>query len=489
MKKTVIILCIIVSAFALMFCVTDFVCNLTDEKKLTENQSQTVSANASDASCTAAVTDPQSEKAQVQETNIILVPTCPVQSYDGWESWNFVSCYKQIEINGRLYSAEPNYSVFVGKDNLGDVLYEFRCCNEHYVRDGKEYFTVIVREIKNQDKGTAIAVGRKDGLQDGYFAFFNVEKFACDTLGELAYSLNLEKSFTMQDAYSPGKAEIIHYKRNFIEQTVLKFTGEYEDVGYENYYGFFDGRENIIEKEFINLLMNNSNSKHDAQYALANPYHNEEKEYLVFDGWISGYPLEIWLTAQGYMFLDFGCEEKCYYIGQEQYRDFLYNVKSIEELEITPTGEDTQKSNEFESILQKAASLGDIVFWAEMKADPRVYENFGTDCWAYYKKDGEKDVEYSTTIDVAGYLNRLIIINSDKPAEQRAGTTGEGLYFDAHFKGIDSEIKLCNDGFLYITCGEVYRGFNIGMEQYKDFMNKFEKSSLEYTPENPVTLA
>lgn len=134
------------------------------------------------------------------------------------------------------------------------------------------------------------------------------------------------------------------------------------------------------------------------------------------------------------------------------------------------------------SVLEHGASLGEFCENADFSAQSSY--------WMSYEQKGKEAVIYSISVSARNLIDKLITDNYDKKSEIRQSTTDEALVFESSLYGIKGIVitHLCNDGYLYITCGEVTRGFNIGTDVYNEFMEEFSGGSCIYTPEHPVTL-
>ncbi len=149
--------------------------------------------------------------------------------------------------------------------------------------------------------------------------------------------------------------------------------------------------------------------------------------------------------------------------------------------------ETTQKDSKPSMVLNSFDTLSDIINFADITTSYNP-DNFSTSFRVYYKEEGKEDIVYSISIQTMEKLASLIIDNSDAKAEERMSNTGEKLTFTAHLKGLECEIYLCNDGYIYFCADGITRAFNIGVESYERFYNAFKLGTVVWTPENPVTL-
>ena len=107
-----------------------------------------------------------------------------------------------------------------------------------------------------------------------------------------------------------------------------------------------------------------------------------------------------------------------------------------------------------------------------------------------YEQQGKKDTIYSLGLAARTLINELVENNADKKAENRKSKTGEALQFDSTFNGKKDIVHtcVCSDGYLYVTCDGVTRGFNLGIDAYNEFMREFKNSTCIWTPDHPVTM-
>ncbi len=134
-------------------------------------------------------------------------------------------------------------------------------------------------------------------------------------------------------------------------------------------------------------------------------------------------------------------------------------------------------------MLEQSENLGEFC----EKADFTAQSSY----WVSYEQKDKEAVIYSICVSTVSLIDKLITNNYDKKAEIRQSTTDEAIVFESSLYDIKGIVttRLCNDGYLYITCKDVTRGYNIGTDAYKKFMDEFESLSCIYTPEHPVTLA
>ena len=111
-------------------------------------------------------------------TEIRLFCTTPMKDYTGWENIPFDGFYHCINIGDDYYYAayvsDPDAYTDepLAKEKLGKLLYEFNRSDYRFEINGSSDFTVEVYEINGYSKEEAVAVGRKDGLMKGYYAYY-----------------------------------------------------------------------------------------------------------------------------------------------------------------------------------------------------------------------------------------------------------------------------------------------------------------------------
>ena len=137
---------------------------------------------------------------------------------------------------------------------------------------------------------------------------------------------------------------------------------------------------------------------------------------------------------------------------------------------------------EASTVLEHSAILGEFCENADFSAQSSY--------WMSYEQKGKEAVIYSISVSKRNLIDKLITDNYDKKAEIRQSATDEALVFESSLYGIKGTVitHLCNDGYLYITCEDVTRGFNIGTDAYNKFMEDFNSGICISTPEHPVTV-
>ena len=146
-------------------------------------------------------------------------------------------------------------------------------------------------------------------------------------------------------------------------------------------------------------------------------------------------------------------------------------------VEFLPPGFDLVK------ILDESETLGEFCEYS-------MYYSVQGSMRVTYEQQGKEDTIYSLGLAARTLINELVENNADKKAEKRKSKTGEALQFDSTFNGKIDIVHtcMCSDGYLYVTCDGVTRGFNLGIDAYNEFMREFKNSTCIWTPDHPVTM-
>lgn len=271
------------------------------------NESTTV-ANAPEVSST---TTPTTTSAGIAEPTpeISLHCTTPAKDYTGWENHAFNSYYHQINIDGASYIAEQPLIAShepLSKEKLGNLLYEFTWSDYRFKIEDSSDFTVQIYEINGYTKEEAIAVGRKDGLMKGFYAYHKANG-PMESLPENV----LTDCKTLTDIISFAGIDITadHNPDNFC-------------TSYWVYYKE-DGKEDIIYsicvqdmEKLAELMVNNRNAK--AEYRTSNT-----GEKLTFDAYLKRQNCKIYLCNDGYLYFSSEGLTRAFNIGVENYEKFF----------------------------------------------------------------------------------------------------------------------------------------------------------------------
>lgn len=160
-----------------------------------------------------------------------------------------------------------------------------------------------------------------------------------------------------------------------------------------------------------------------------------------------------------------------------------------EQSDVEENAELTAESTQTDAMLlylEDCNSLGELS--EKMASDDNVNGLFEVASKAHYKQDGKEDIVYSIGYDGWMLVGDIVEKSSEAKAENRISKTGEVLLFDISACGNKCTLGLCNDGYLYISCGLLSRAFDIGVDRYEEFMKDFAAVSCVYTEENPVTI-
>lgn len=241
-------------------------------------------------------------------TKISLYCTAPMPDYTGWENMPFDSFYHQITIGDVSYLKEQPLSEAcepLSEKNLGKLLYEFSQSDYRFTINGSSDFTVQVYEIRGYSQEKAVAVGRKDGLMKGYYAYHNISNKKmldpgildnCQTLADIIDFADISEN------YNPD---------NFC----TSFRAYYKEENKE-YITYSLG----INEKLIDLILENRDVK--AEWRTGNT-----GERLTFDAYLKRYYCEIYLCNDGYLYFYDGGLTRAFNIGVEEYERFCNAFK------------------------------------------------------------------------------------------------------------------------------------------------------------------
>ena len=270
----------------------------------------TTAANAPEKTST---TTPTTSAGTVK---ISLYCTAPMEDYTGWENMPFDSFYHLINIgNVSYYSEQPLSEACepLSEKNLGKLLYEFSRSDYRFMINGSGDFTVEVYEIRGYSQDEAIAVGRKDGLMKGYYAYYNTsdkEWLALDVLDNCETLADIIDFADISENYNPD---------NFC----TSFRAYYKEENKE-YITYSIG----INEKLATLLLENRDVK--AEWRTGNT-----GERLTFDAYLKRYYCEIYLCNDGYLYLRSDGLTRAFNIGVENYEKF-YNAFKLSSVVWTP---------------------------------------------------------------------------------------------------------------------------------------------------------
>lgn len=173
---------VVVSAFAVKNYFAPDVIQTTTDNFVAPDSPYTTVAGVTDESTTGADVPPANITTESTTsagiTKIRLFCTTPMKDYTGWENIPFDGFYHCINIGDDYYYAayvsDPDAYTDepLAKEKLGKLLYEFNRSDYRFEINGSSDFTVEVYEINGYSKEEAVAVGRKDGLMKGYYAYY-----------------------------------------------------------------------------------------------------------------------------------------------------------------------------------------------------------------------------------------------------------------------------------------------------------------------------
>lgn len=173
---------VVVSAFAVKDYFSPVITQTTTDGFVAPDSPYTTVAGVTDESTMVAYAPPGNVTTESTTsagiTEIRLFCTTPMKDYTGWENIPFDGFYHCINIGDDYYYAayvsDPDAYTDepLAKEKLGKLLYEFNRSDYRFEINGSSDFTVEVYEINGYSKEEAVAVGRKDGLMKGYYAYY-----------------------------------------------------------------------------------------------------------------------------------------------------------------------------------------------------------------------------------------------------------------------------------------------------------------------------
>lgn len=379
-----------------------------------------------------------------------VIQAAPPVDYDNWENENLTWYFLGVNIDGTEYMGDSSFSEPVDKSILLREL--GRITVYDYVKEENEYIDLIVYEVKGISKDYAVAVGREDGLMRGTFLYIANEVFyGSETIGVIIDKLNLRE-------------EVISIPKN--------------TEGYYFKYYNYDGSEEYVEgdriildenqidsfcKKFLELLGN-------SRFCIREDNNWGETPTLSFDMRIyGGFNLSVEITTDGYITIE---SFHTFKVSEEKCKEFISLVTQLG----LPQDFDIEKE------IANCKTLGELTEIYSLS----VQSSYSM---TYYKQS-EDGIIYSLCVETRNLIDELLRRNSDSEAISRTSDCAEKLVFDTSVNGdVKPEIYLCDDGYLYVSCKSVNKGFYIGEEEYEAFMNDFKKIACIYSDEEPVTLA
>lgn len=317
---------VVVSAFAVKDYFSPVVTTVsptitTNGNYITTADTNTTVAGVVEGSSTVAYAPPMNPIETLPTTSagvfkIELYCTTPMEDYTGWENMPFDSFYHLINIGNVSYYREQPLSEAcepLSEKNLGKLLYEFSHSDYRFMINGSSDFTVQVYEIRGYSQETAVAVGRKDGLMKGYYAYYNTsdkEWLTLDVLDNCETLADIIDFADISESYNPD---------NFC----TSFRAYYKEENKE-YITYSIG----INKKLATLLLENRDVK--AEWRTGNT-----GERLTFDAYLKRYYCEIYLCNDGYLYLRSDGLTRAFDIGVENYEKF-YNAFKLSSVVWTP---------------------------------------------------------------------------------------------------------------------------------------------------------
>ena len=372
----------------------------------------------------------------------------PPINYDDWENKSLPWYFYSVTFEGKTYQGCSSYCKPIESDK---ILQEIgRITVYDYVKQNKgEYIDLIIYEVEGISKDYAVAVKREDGLMQGAFLYIeNCVFYDSQTIGELTDKLKLTDNLTISRV--EGRADF----------TCYYYDGIFKDVSSKGINLDEDGLESI-RNSFIALLKNNANSK---KYN----YNNRNKADVIhFHINLYGNYICVEVTSDGYIYID-----DYYKANKKQCNEFISTVLNYS----------TSHNSELAKEIESCKTLGEFSEISSLSVQSSY--------WVYYCEDGESDILYSICVETSELINKLVELNSDVSGASRVCNAEEKFVFESSYNGKNGIplICFCNDGYLYVSCESVTKGFYIGKDKYNDFKEEFKKTACVYTKDNPVTM-
>ena len=242
---------------------------------------------------------------------IELFCTTPEKDYAGWENKAFLSYYHEISIDGIYYNAENPLSAAaepLNEEKLGRLLYEFKWNDYRFEVNGNSSFTVEVYEIAGYTEERCVAVGRKDGLMKGYYAYYRTDSSSgklpgnvladCQTLSDIINFADITTSYNPDNFCTSFWA---YYKEEDKEDIVYSISIQ------------------TMEK-LASLIIDNSGAEAEERI-------NNTGEKLTFIAYLNGFDCEIYLCNDGYIYFNSDGITRGFNIGIENYNKYLTQFK------------------------------------------------------------------------------------------------------------------------------------------------------------------
>lgn len=422
--------------------------------------------------------EPTYTQAPIQNSTTVAPTQCPTQK--PWEDMTYGERFRTITVQDLIYIYA---SESVAEGRIGENI---------IIENAVSPF-VEIYEIKGMTSDLFVAVRFTEDESGEYFLYLRSD-YKPENLGEFLDAIGMDNL-------------------NFIGNSAI-----YQDVGY-NYdgKGGSDDRIEIVynidakgHKELSGLLWKNRNAVCLDDYSIRDlskvtvrtELLGQSTIFSIMEGGIlkSKTYLHVYISAtfNGNMYYCFELEDNAIkdYIAfldekAEIIREDRYSPEQLTST-TTPTTEGTtlpptnDNFSKVEKVLGTAKTLGDITDGFNIaKADYGISGDMSVDMFAHLEEKGKEDVIYSIAADTKQQLVDFMQKHGDSKAENRSCQADVRLIFSTVFIGNSGRISICNDGYLYISCGAITKAFYVGEDAYRDF--KENLIAAVWTTENPVT--
>lgn len=427
-------------------------------------------------------------QAPIQNSTTVAPTQCPTQK--PWDEMTYGERYRTITVQDFIYIYA---SESVAEGRIGEKI----------ITENTVYPFVEIYGIKGMTNDLFVAVKFSEDEKGEYFLYLR-SNYKPETLGDLLDAIGLENNV------------------NFIGNSAI-----YQDKGYN-----YDGKgssDDLIEivynidakghKALSGLLWKNRNAEcveadknsNFSKVTVETEFLGQSASFSVEESGIfkTKTYLRIYIETafSDNMYYSFEIEDnaiKDYVAFLEDEADVIraerYNEGTVVPLfpeqqltsTTTPTTEGTtlpptnDNFNKVEKVLGTAKTLGDITDGFNIaKADYGISGDMSVELFAYLEEKGKDDIIYSIAADTKQQLVDFMYEHNDAKAENRSCQADVRLIFSTVFIGNSGRISICNDGYLYISCGAITKAFYVGEDAYRDF--KENLIAAVWTTENPVT--
>lgn len=413
-------------------------------------------------------------------------PTCaPTQApVRDWEELTYGEKFGNITYGDKSYIYGFD---MVSEKKIGEHLSTANLEVE-YLLDDRHSATAEIYEVKSISTELLIAVRFAQDEKGEYYIYI-CPGYAPETLGDLLDGIDITNTVNLIGCTA------IYYKEYA--------NGDFTEAGYKiNPEG---------HKVVSGLLWENRDALRCKKDYHNNLYVNSYPETvrLTFE-FIGEKTASIYIEAidnKTHLYILYGTEQFCFELSESAFSDLYNYLEGKAEIEYfrqgcptaptgglttTPTTEGTtlpptnENFNKVEKVLGTAKTLGDVTDGFNIaKADYGISGDMSVELFAYLEEKGKEDVIYSIAADTKQQLVDFMYEHNDAKAENRSCQADVRLIFSTVFIGNSGRISICNDGYLYISCGAITKAFYVGEDAYRDF--KENLIAVVWTTENPVT--